>query len=424
MNLLNIAYEKYKLSNGLEVILHQNKNLPLAAVNIWYKVGSSFEKRGKTGLAHLFEHMMFQGSENAAKEMHFRLIQEAGGTLNGSTTFDRTNYYEKVPSNFLELALWLEADRMGFLLPALTLEKLDNQKGVVSNERLERYENQPYGLAWEKIIGNLFPEDHPYSWPTIGYLDDIKSYTMDDVSNFFRNYYSPSNACLVVAGNFDTDQCKNLIEKYFSEIKSNGEVKNSLSSSASLKEDVIVKFEDNVQLERIYICWHADKAYSRDDAVLDTISDILSGSKNSRLHKKLVHEKEIAQDVHAMQISAKLGGIFMIVATAKPGKSTIELKNEIFDEIFKLQTEGVSDRELIKSKNGIKSSFIYALQQIDNLADHLNSYNYFLNEPNSFLNDLNRYERIDNDSVKEVVTKYLSKPNVQLTVVPSAKGLK
>ena len=313
---------------------------------------------------------------------------------------------------------------MGFLLPALTLEKLDNQKGVVSNERLERYENQPYGLAWEKIIGNLFPAEHPYSWPTIGYLDDIKNYTMEDVSSFFRNYYSPSNACLVVAGDFETDQCKNLIEKYFSGIKSDGEVKNSFSYSASLKENVIVKFEDNVQLERIYICWHTDKAYSSDDAVLDTFSDILSGSKNSRLHKRLVHEKEIAQDVHAMQISGKLSGIFMIVATAKPGKSTTEMKNEIFDEIFKLQNEGVSARELVKSKNGIKSSFIYSLQQIDNLADHLNSYNYFLNEPNSFLKDLNRYEQIDNDDVKSAAAKYLSRPNVQLTVVPSEKGLK
>ena len=424
MKILDINYEKYKLKNGLEVILHQNKKLPLAAVNIWYKVGSSFEKRGKTGLAHLFEHMMFQGSENAEKEMHFRLIQEAGGTLNGSTTFDRTNYYEKVPSNFLELALWLEADRMGFLLPSLTLEKLDNQKGVVSNERLERYENQPYGLAWEKIIGSLFPEDHPYSWPTIGYLDDIKSYTMDDVSNFFKNYYSPSNASLVVAGDFDIDHCKNLIEKYFSEIKSNGEVKNSFTYPASLKENIETSYEDNVQLERVYICWHTDKAYSNDDAALDTISDILSGSKNSRLHKKLVHEKEIAQDVHAMHISGKLGGIFMIAATAKPGKNINELKKEIFDELETLQNEGASDRELIKSKNGIKSSFIYSLQQIDNLADHLNSYNYFLDEPNSFLKDLNRYERIDNDSIKSAAQKYLSKPNVQLTVVPSAKGLK
>jgi zinc protease len=423
MNILNIEYEKYRLRNGLEVILHQNKNLPLVAVNVWYKVGSAYEKRGKTGIAHLFEHMMFQGSENAAKEMHFRLIQEAGGTLNGSTTFDRTNYYEKLPANYLELALWLESDRMGFLLPALTLEKLDNQKGVVANERLERYENQPYGLAWEKLLGNLYPENHPYSWPTIGYLDDIKNYSLEDVSGFFKNYYSPSNACLVVAGDFESAYCKDLIEKYFGEILSNGSSPKNNFEIPSIENTIQVKYEDNVQLERIYFAWHSDKAYTNDDAGLDIISDILCGSKNSRLYKKLVYEKEIAQDVSAMQISGKITGIFMLVATAKPGKDIDELKKEILFEVQNLQSNGVSERELIKSKNGIKSSFIHSLQQIDNLADHLNAYNYYFNEPNSFIKDLERYKNVDNDSVKSITEKYLSRPNVQLTIVPQNKGL-
>lgn len=422
MNILNIEYEKYRLRNDLEVILHQNKNLPLVAVNVWYKVGSSFEERGKTGIAHLFEHMMFQGSENAAKEMHFRFIQEAGGTLNGSTTFDRTNYYEKVPSNFLELALWLESDRMGFLLPALTLEKLDNQKGVVVNERLERYENQPYGLAWEKLLANLFPKTHPYSWPTIGYLDDIKNYSLEDVSSFFKNYYSPSNACLVVAGDFKSANCKELIEKYFGEISSNGIIKENRIEIPALEKTVQIQYEDNVQLERIYLAWHSDKAYTDDDALFDTMADILSGSKNSRLYKKLVYEKEIAQDVSAMQISGKLSGIFMIVATAKPGKDINEIKSDIFNEISHLQNEGITERELTKSKNGIKSSFIYSLQQIDNLADHLNTYNYFFNEPNSFIKDLKRYELIDIDAIKRVTQNYFTKPYVQLNVVPINKG--
>src|SRR5690606_5281902 len=200
MNLLDIEYEQYKLKNGLDVILYKNNSLPIAAVNIWYKVGSANEHKGKTGIAHLFEHMMFQGSQNVAKEMHFRYIQEAGGSLNGSTNFDRTNYYEKIPSNFLELIFWLESDRMGFLLPAMTQEKLDNQIDVVKNERLERYDNQPYGLAWEKLICNVYPENHPYSWPTIGFLDDISSFTLEDINSFFKKYYSPSNASLVAAG--------------------------------------------------------------------------------------------------------------------------------------------------------------------------------------------------------------------------------
>jgi zinc protease len=423
MNILNLEYQKYKLQNGLEVIIHQNKNLPLVAVNVWYKVGSAYEKRGKTGIAHLFEHMMFQGSENAAKEMHFRFIQEAGGTLNGSTTFDRTNYYEKLPANFLELALWLESDRMGFLLPALTLEKLDNQKGVVVNERLERYENQPYGLAWEKLLGNLYHENHPYSWPTIGYLDDIKSYSLEDVSSFFKNYYSPSNACLVVAGDFESVNCKELIEKYFDGIPSNGSSTSNSFENPSLDQTIRMKYEDNVQLERTYFAWHSDKAYTKDDAGLDIISDILCGSKNSRLYKKLVYDKEIAQDVSAMQIAGKLSGIFMIVATAKPGKDIDELKSEILYELQNLLKNGVSERELIKSKNGIKSSFIYSLQQIDNLADHLNAYNFYFNEPNSFNKDLERYESVNNESVKSLSERYLNKPSVELTVIPQSKGL-
>lgn len=424
MKILNIEYEKYKLKNGLEVILHQNKKLPLVAVNIWYKVGSAYEKRGKTGIAHLFEHMMFQGSQNAEKEMHFRLIQEAGGTLNGSTTFDRTNYYEKVPSNFLELALWLESDRMGFLLPALTLEKLDNQKGVVSNERLERYENQPYGLAWEKLLGNLYPQNHPYSWPTIGYLDDIKSYTLEDVSGFFKNYYSPSNASLVVAGDFDHDSAKALIEKYFGELPSNGYSPAQEFGVPTIRNNIDDRYEDNVQLERIYFAWHTDKAFTDDDAVLDIIADLLSGSKNSRLHKKLVFEKETAQDVSAMHYSGKLSGIFLIAATAKPGKKISEIRLDILDEIDKLCLEGVTERELTKSKNGIKSSFINSLQQVDNLADHLNSYNFYFNEPNSFIKDLERYEKVIDSSIRKTAERYLLKPKAQLTVVPFSKGSK
>jgi len=215
---LKIDYEKYQLENGLEVILFQDLSLPTVAINIWYRVGSANEKPGKTGFAHLFEHMMFQGSENVPKEGHFKYIQEAGGNLNGSTSIDRTNYYESVPANYLDLVLWLESDRMGYLLPSLTQEKLTNQKDVVMNERRQRYENQPYGLSWERIFSNLFTSDHPYHWPTIGWMKDIEQFELDDVRNFFKTYYSPSNASLVLGGNFDKANAKNLIEKYFSEI--------------------------------------------------------------------------------------------------------------------------------------------------------------------------------------------------------------
>jgi len=418
MKLLNISYEKYKLDNGLEVILHQNKNLPMVAVNIWYKVGSAQEVKGKTGIAHLFEHMMFQGSENVAKEMHFRYIQEAGGTLNGSTSFDRTNYYEKGPSNFLEVALWLESDRMGYLLPALDQDKLDNQKDVVYNERLERYDNQPYGLAWELLITNLYDKSHPYSWSTIGFADDIKNYTLADVKNFFRKYYAPNNATLVIAGDFKRDKAVSFVEKYFAGIKNAQIVVPLKISNGKLTQNKIIRHKDNVQLERIYLSWLSDKAYYKDDAALDILSDLLTGSKNSRLYKTLVFEKEIAQDVTAFQFSGKYGGHFTIVATAKPDKSLDEIKSGIFNIISDLIKKGISSKELEKSKTGIKSSFVFSLQNLDSLADHLNSYNFYLNEPNSFSYDLERYNKVEEEDIIHVTDKYLSNPYIELRVVP------
>ncbi len=426
MDLLNIAYEKYKLKNGLEVILHHSPSLPLVSVNIWYRVGSANEKKGKTGIAHLFEHMMFQGSKNVPKELHFRYIQEAGGTLNGSTSFDRTNYFEKVPSNFLELALWLESDRMGFLLPALTQEKLTNQIGVVSNERLERYDNQPYGLAWEILSSNLYPDGHPYSWPTIGFMDDIKSYTLDDVSSFFKKYYSPSNAALVIAGDFQKEKIKDLVAKYFEDIpsqnSSSGESESSLNIiNNKFEKNILIERDENVQLERIYLAWHSDKIYGQHDNSFDVLSDILTGSKSSRLTKHLVYDTEMAQDVSAYQFSGKYAGHYMIIATAKPGTKLNKLKEEILNEIENIGKNGVSEKELVKSKNLIKSSFIYSMQNLDVLADQLNHYNFYLNEPNSFNYDLKRYEEVTNESVKNLISSFLTRPFVELQIKPVNK---
>ena len=422
MELLNIPYEKYRLANGIEIILFQNRNLPSVAINIWYRVGSSNEVNGKTGLAHLFEHMMFQGSKNVPKEMHFRYIQEAGGSLNASTSFDRTNYFEKLPSNDLELALWLESDRMGLFLDALDQVKLDNQKSVVLNERLERYDNQPYGLAWEKLLANLYPQNHPYSWPTIGYYKDIESYTLEDVRNFFRQYYSPLNSTIVVAGNFEIAEFKSLIEKYFGEFK-NGEKPIALKSNpAELSETKFVTFEDKVNLERIYLAWHTQNAFDEDDAALDILSDIFSGSKNARLTRKLVYELQIAQDINSMQFSGKYGGHFMIVATAKPGKSLDEIKKIIFDEVSLLINKNINPMELQRSKNVIKSNFIYSLQNIDTVADLLNLYNFYLGEPNSFNFDLNRYNEVDETKIQQVVKKYFQKNYVELRIVPEKRN--
>jgi zinc protease len=421
IELLDVACKKSVISNGLEVILYKNSNVPLVSVNIWYKAGTANETTGKSGLAHLFEHMMFQGSQNVPKEMHFKYIQEAGGTLNGSTSFDRTNYYEKLPSNFLELALWLESDRMGFFLPAVTQEKLDNQKDVVKNERLERYDNQPYGLAWELIVKNLYPENHPYSKPTIGFLKDIESYNLEDVIKFFQTYYSPNNASLVIAGDFDADNILELVNKYFGEIQSNGLPQSPALPTNHLTANKEIIYEDNVQLERIYFAWPTVKVYHQDDAVLEIISDIISGSKNSRLYKKLVFEKELAQDVSAFQFSGKYGGHFMIVLTAKPGIMLDDLKKEVFDEVNQMIQSGVSTQDLVRTKNGIKSNFIYSLQNIDTLADQLNMYNFYLNEPNSFYYDLSRYSHVDEIKVKEILKKYLLEPYLTLKIIPKKK---
>lgn len=420
LNQLKIFYQKYTLPNGLEVILYQDKSLPTVSINIWYKVGSANEKPGKTGFAHLFEHMMFQGSQNIPKEGHFKYIQEAGGTLNGSTSIDRTNYYESVPANYLELILWLESDRMGFLLPALTQDKLYNQKDVVMNERRQRYENQPYGLAWEILFSNLYSNGHPYSWPTIGWMEDISKFELDDVRNFFRTYYAPNNASLVLGGNFEIENAKELIEKYFGEIPRVDSIPQVPAPSQKLTGNKIIIHEDNVQLPRIYLGWHSDKAFDRYDASLDILADILTGTKNSRLQKNLLFDNQIAQDVSSFQYSARLSGSFIIISTAKPDVDIQNIKKEIFSEVNNLISQGVSENELQRSKNSIKSSYIYSLQKLDTIIDHMNHYNFFLNEPDSFGFDINRYESVTKEDVTAAAEKFLTKPFIELIVKPKS----
>ncbi|MCA1624196.1 MAG: insulinase family protein, partial [Acidobacteria bacterium] len=311
-----IKYQEVTLKNGLRVIMHEDHSTPIVAVNVWYHVGSKNEVAGRTGFAHLFEHMMFQGSKNYDND-YFTPLQEAGGTLNGSTNPDRTNYWEVVPSNFLELALFMEADRMGGLLEAMTMEKLNNQRDVVKNERRQNYDNQPYGTAGEKAVALLYPKEHPYHWTTIGSLDDLTAASMDDVKAFFRQYYVPNNASLVIAGDFDPKEAQKLVEKHFGSIAKGAAITRPNVPTPKLDKEIRVQYEDNVQLPRLYMSWHTVPRFDKDDAALNVLGLVLSAGRGSRLQSNLVYGKQIAQDASAFAPAQEIAGRFQITSTAR-----------------------------------------------------------------------------------------------------------
>ncbi|MGA9363263.1 MAG: pitrilysin family protein [Bacteroidota bacterium] len=422
---VKVPFEKYVLPNGLNVILHEDHSVPIVGVNVWYHVGSAREIPGKTGFAHLFEHMMFQGSAHVQKGEHFKFLQEAGGTLNGSTSTDRTNYWELVPSNFLELALYLESDRMGFLLDAMDQAKLDNQRDVVKNERRQNYENQPYGLAGKLINENLYPPDHPYHWLTIGTQEDLSNATLEDVMGFFRHYYGPNNASLCIGGDIDVKKTKELVEKYFGELKKIPDVPKIQSLETTVNGKKYLMMEDRVQLPRLYMVWPSVPNYGKNDAQLDLLAAVLAHGKNSRLYKALVYEKQIAQDVSASQFGGEVAGQFRITATAKPGHTLNELEKAVDEIIEGLKREGVQSHELERAKNGIKASFVYQLQSVGGFGgrtDVLNQYNVFLGDPGYFNEDLERYQKANASELQEVARGYL-KPagRIILSVVPLGK---
>ena len=317
-SLPEIKTEKYVLPNGLNVILSEDHSIPVVSVNLWYHVGSKNEKAGRTGFAHLFEHMMFQGSQHMDQD-YFAPLEKVGAVVNGSTSEDRTNYYETLPSNYLELAIWLESDRIGFLLPALTQKKLDNQRDVVKNERRQRLENQPYGKVYDLLPSLTYPNDHPYSWPVIGSMADLSAASVEDVSEFFRTYYTPNNASLCITGDFDPVQVKKWIEQYFGSIPPGPAIDRLKSWVPELDGVRRALVEDNVELPRLYYVWHSPAQYQPGDAEMDLLANILTSGKTSRLYQALVYEKQIAQDVSAYQASQELGSTFNIEVTAAQG---------------------------------------------------------------------------------------------------------
>jgi len=417
-----IKFEKYTLPNGLEVILHEDHSTPVITVNTWYKVGSGDEKPGRTGFAHLFEHIMFMGSQNVPVGLFDKALEAAGADNNGSTTEDRTNYYENLPSNALALALWLDADRMGFLLPTMDKAKLDLQREVVKNERRQGVDNVPYGRADEVILAALYPKGHPYSWSVIGSLADLDAASVEDVSQFFRTYYAPNNATLTVAGDFNPTEVKRLVQLYFGGIPRGPAIPSRPNvAPVVLAKDTFMVLEDRVQLPRAFYDWPTVKLFDKDDAALDVLASVLANGKNSRLYKRLVYDMQVAQNVNASQQSSKLAGRFEIDITPKPDQSLAAIDKVVQEELQKLMNEQITERELKRVQNSYRSSFLNRLAGVLGKSETLNSYNYMAGTPDYVQQDAARYEQVTRADVQRVAKTYLGRPKVVLTVVPEGK---
>jgi zinc protease len=418
-----IAFEKYTLPNGLEVILHADHSVPIVAVDTWYHVGSGDEQPGHTGFAHLFEHIMFMGSEHVPVGAFDQMLEAAGGNNNGSTNGDRTNYYETMPSNALPLALWLDADRMGWLLPTMDLPKLDLQRDVVKNERRERTDNAPYGRAGETIAAALFPARHPYSWPTIGSMTDLSAASLDDVRNFFRTYYAPNNATLAIAGDFNRDSVKAWVVRYFGDIPRGPAIPpRPAVTEGRVARDTFMVLEDRVQLPRVYYAWRTTRIFRPDDAALDVLAYVLAGDKNARLYKRLVYDMQVAQSVNAFQNSVRLDGYFQVDVTPKPGQTPARLATLVSEEIRAIIDSGITPRELARAQNSIRAQFLDRLSSVLGKADQLNFYNYMAGTPDYARQDAARYDRVTASDVQRVARTYLGAPKVVLTIVPEGKS--
>ena len=379
---IELPYTKRTLANGLDVVVHEARHVPIVAVNLWYHVGSKNERPGRTGFAHLFEHLMFEGSEHHNTGF-FMPLQQAGALLNGSTNTDRTNYWEVVPTAALELALWMESDRMGYLLPALTRERFETQRDVVLNERRQNYENRPYGLAMMALTSALYPPDHPYHWLTIGAADDIRAMQFEDVQAFFRAYYHPGNASLALAGDIDTAQAFELADKYFGEIPA-GAPPPPVDASATLSGEVRLVLEDRVELPRIYMAWHSPAMFAAGDAEADLLADLLANGKTSRLYRTLVYDERVSLDVSAYQHSRELGSFFLLASTAAPGPIAHRDCRDHRPEDPALAEDGPDGRRDGAGLAQAEAHFMYRLQTVGGFggkSDQLNTYNVFRGDP-------------------------------------------
>jgi zinc protease len=420
-----VPYTQFKLANGLTVILHRDASVPIAAVNGWYHVGSANEKPGRTGFAHLFEHLMFEGSKHVKEGEFDTLLESAGGNNNGSTTDDRTNYVIDVPANALELALFLESDRMGFLLDTMSPERVNGQRDVVKNERRQSYENRPYGMASIELDKMLWPADHPYSWPTIGYMEDLTAASYQDVVEFFKKYYAPANASLVIAGDIDIERTRGLVQKWFGEFPGGSPVEPVAPPAAVLTGVKRQTMTDKVSLPRVYLAWLTPRMFAPGDASLDVAAAVLAGGKNSRLYKRLVYDTQMAQDVTAYQQSGALGSSFLVMATARPGKSIADIQKVIDEEMDRLRREPPDAREVQRAVNQFEASFYRRLERVGGFggkADQLNAYYVAGGGPDYFAEDLARYTSLSPTDVQAAIVGWLpADRRVELVVEPEAK---
>ena len=426
--MIQLDYEKYTLPNGLDVILRRDTSVPMVAVNLWYHVGPANETKGLTGFAHLFEHMMFQGSGHVGDDEHFKRLEAAGASLvNGTTDFDRTNYMEDLPSNQLELALWLESDRMGYLLETLDQAKLSNQQDVVRNERRQSVENAPYGLVEEELYHQLFPAGHPYYASVIGSHDDIQNAKLADVRAFFAQYYTPNNASIAIVGDIDIAKTKALVEKYFGPIPRGKDVPKISAVTPPITTERRAVVTDQVELPRVSMAWITSPIYQPGDADLDVTARILGGGKASRLYKSLVYDKKIAQSVTAAQQSLLLGSVFQINGTAKPGHTADEVEAAIWAEIERMAQTGPTAAELEAAKTGIYSDIVTSLEEIggfSGIADRMNKYNQFHGDPGWLNKDLARYADVSADDVKKAAATQLARnKRVVVHAIPGEKKI-
>jgi len=422
---LELKYTQFTLPNGLTVIFHEDHSVPIATVNMWYHVGSAREKQGRTGFAHLFEHLMFMGSGHVKPGEFDAWLEAAGGDNNGSTETDRTNYWINVPSNAVDLALFLESDRIGYLLDSMTPKTVDAQRDVVKNERRQSYENRPYGMAEVMMSEMLYPQGHPYHWPVIGYMEDLTAASYEDVVEFFKKYYSPANASLVVAGDIDSAKTRAAVEKWFGDVKPGPAAEPMTIPGAQLTGVQSKTITDRVQLPRLYLAWLTPRHLEPGDGALDVVADVLAGGKNSRLYKRLVYDMQIAQDVSAFQSSGAISSAFQIVATPRPGHAVGELQKVIDEEIQKLQREEPTDHELQRSINQIESSFFNRMERVGGFggkADQLNAYFTETGDPDWFNEDLSRYRALSGSDVRAAALRFLPLgKRVELAVEPDKK---